>query len=715
MTRILLKLAACSTLAIAASAHAQVPPSAPASTTVASQSGKPAPMEFGSWGVDLTQIDPTVKAGDDFFAMVNGKWVAATPIPAERSSYGAFAMLDENAQADVRNLVDELVKAKPAPGTAERRIVDSYQSYLDTAAIDAAGLAPARPYLDRIFAAKDLTDIARLFGEPGIPSPFGAFVMIDEEQPDRYTLGVVGDGLGLPDRDYYLRTDAKSLGIQQKYRDYLAFLLGKAGYVDPASAARAVYDLEYRLAQAGWDRALSRNRDLTYNKVDRARLLTLAGGFPLETMLERSGLGKAGEFVVWQLPLDEAKKQKLGLSPQDLAKLGGGLPAMLQLIEKAPLATTQAWIAAHFLSGNADVLPSDIDRANFEFYGKLLNGQQEQRPRWKRAIDTVESQLGEVLGKAYVERHFPAASKDAMLDLVGNLKKAMAEALASNDWMSAATRTEAQAKLDHFTTKIGYPDKFKTYDGLEIQPGKPLDNGISAADWNWHDDLRKLGGPIDRAEWQMLPQTVNAYYDSSLNEIVFPAAILQPPFFAMTADPAVNYGGIGAVIGHEIGHGFDDQGAKYDGTGLARDWWAPQDLAAFTKRGEQLVAQYNAYCPLDGGKTCVNGRLTLGENIGDLAGLSIAYRAYHLSLGGKEAPVIDGLTGDQRFFLSWAQVWRVAIREDALRQRLMTDPHSPAEFRVNGAVRNVDAWYKAFGVKPGDKLYLPPEKRVRIW
>jgi putative endopeptidase len=281
--------------------------------------------------------------------------------------------------------------------------------------------------------------------------------------------------------------------------------------------------------------------------------------------------------------------------------------------------------------------------------------------------------------------------------------------------MSAATKVEAKAKLELFTTKIGYPDTFESYEGLVIQPGKPLENDIAAGDWGWRDDLRKLGGPIDRAEWQMLPQTVNAYYDPSLNEIVFPAGILQPPFFDPKADPAVNYGGIGAVIGHEIGHGFDDQGAKYDGTGLARDWWAAADLAAFTRRGDALVAQYERFCPLDEGKTCVNGRLTLGENIGDLAGLSVAYRAYRMSLGGKEAPVIDGLTGDQRFFLSWAQVWRVAMRDDALRQRLMTDPHSPAQFRVNGAVRNIDAWYEAFGIKPGDKLYLSPEKRVRIW
>ncbi len=710
MTKICLKLLASIALALAIALPAHAEEAAPPPAMVSAPQ-----MSFGSWGLDLTQLDPAVAPGDDFFAYVNGKWIASTPIPAERSSYGAFAMLDENAQADVRRLVDELVAANPAPGTAERRIADSYQSYLDTAAIDAAGLAPARPWLDEIFAAKDLAQLSALFGKPGLPSPFGAGVTIDDKQPDRYIIAMGIDGLGLPDREYYLKSDAHALEIQAKYREYLAFLLGKAGYADPQNAAKAVYQLEYKFARLGWDRAVSRNRDLTYHKLTRDQLLALSGQFPLDAMLAASDLGQAGEFLLGELPPSADEAKRLGLTPADLAALGGGFPAMFALLAETSPATLQAWMAAHFLSANADVLPGEIDQASFTFYGKLLNGQQEQRPRWKRAIDTVEGQLGEVLGKAYVERHFPAANKAAMVDLVGNLKIAMGEALAQNDWMSAATKAEARAKLDHFTTKIGYPDKFETYEGLVIRPGKPLENAIAAGNWSWHHDLAKLGGPIDRTEWGMLPQTVNAYYDPSLNEIVFPAAILQPPFFGLSADPAVNYGGIGAVIGHEIGHGFDDQGAKYDGTGLMRDWWTKRDQAAFTARGDRLVDQFNHFCPLDNGKTCVNGRLTLGENIGDLNGLNIAWRAYRMSLGGKEAPVIDGLTGDQRFFLSWAQVWRVAMRQDALRQRLMTDPHSPAEFRVNGAVRNIDAWYRAFNVGPGNKLYLPPEKRVRIW
>lgn len=703
-------------LALSAPLFAEGPAPAPASQPAAVQPSAPAPrMTFGSWGIDLTQLDPAIRPGDDFFAHVNAKWIAANPIPAEHARYGAFTMLNEKSQEDVRALIEDMEKGRPAPGSAEARIVASYRSYLDTGAIDAAGLAPARPYLDRIVAADSHEKLADLFGAAGFPAPLGAMVIVDVKQPDRYTVGFGSDGLGLPDRDYYLRTDPKSREIQAKYREYLAFTLGKAGYADPAAAAQAVYALEYRFAQLGWDRTVLRNRDLTYNKVSRAELDALAGAFPLGTMLARMGMGEVQDFVVWQLPPDEEEKARLGLTPEMLAGIGGGVPGMLKLLAETPPATLQAWMAAQFLSHHADVLPSDIDRANFEFYGKVLSGQEEQKPRWKRAIGNVQGELGEALGKAYVARHFPPENKAAMDALVGNLRKAMAASLADNTWMSAETKAEAEAKLDLFTAKIGYPEKFKTYDGLVIRAGEPLANSIAAADWAWKDQLAKLGGPIDRTEWFMLPQTVNAYYNPSTNEIVFPAAILQPPFFNASVDPAVNYGAIGAVIGHEIGHGFDDQGAKSDGTGLMRDWWTQQDLAAFKALGDRLTAQYNAYCPLDDGKTCVNGRFTLGENIGDLGGLNLAYRAYRMSLEGKEAPVIDGLTGDQRFFLAWAQVWRATNREDALRQRLMTDPHSPEEFRVNGVVRNMDAWYKAFNVTPDSKLYLPPEKRVHIW
>lgn len=689
------------------------------------QSGQPNPsepnpsdapvMEFGPWGLDLAHIDPTIAPGDDFFAYFNGRWLAETQMPPEYSRYGVFTLLAEKSQADIRALVEEFAAASHPAGSAEARIADAYRSYLDVEAMDAAGIAPALPLLNRISQAQDLKELASLFGEAGFPSPLGVWVMVDQKQPERYVAGFGAGGIGLPDREYYLRDDEKSREIQAKYREYLGFLLKKAGYENAQEAASAVYQLEDSFARALWDRAVSRNRELTYNLVERKTLAGLASHFPLETMLNSAGLAEADEFIVWQLPPDAEKRASLGLSDEDLAKLGGGVPEMFRILGATPLPTLKAWMTARFLSSHADVLGSDLDEARFALFGQLMQGQEEQRPRWKRAIDAVEGQLGEVLGAAYVARHFPPAHKAAMDDLVSNLRKAMAQSLDESQWMGEATRAEALAKLDQFTAKIGYPQKFETYEGLEIRAGDPLGNTLRAGAWGWRKEKSKLGGPIDRAEWLMLPQTVNAYYYSSLNEIVFPAAILQPPFFDAKADPAVNYGAIGAVIGHEIGHGFDDQGAKSDGTGRLRDWWALEDRAAFMAMGHQLIKQYSHFCPLDEGKTCINGRLTLGENIGDIGGLSLAYRAYRMALGGKEAPVIDGLSGDQRFFLSWAQVWRSIIREDSLRQRLLTDPHSPAEYRVNGAVRNLDAWYRAFDVGPDHALYLPPEDRVPVW
>lgn len=703
-------------LAPVAPAIAQDEPAATAEAKTAASKDKEAPqMSFGTWGVDLSQLDPAIRPGDDFFRYVNAKWIANNPIPAEFSRYGAFTMLGEKSQHDVRALVDELVAKSHKPGSLDQKIVDSYKAYLDQDAIDAAGMAPAKPYLQAIAKADSLTKLAVLFGKPGYPSPLGAWIGADEKSPDEYAVNIGVGGQGLPDRDYYLKTDPRSREIQDKYKAYLAFLLGKAGYKNPAETAAAVYALEYRFAELDWDRAVARNPDLMYHKLTNVELKAMSSGFPLQEMLDASGIGYVSMFLVPQIPPTAEEAKRLGLDAETLGKIGGGAPAMFKVLNETPVATLQAWSAAHFLSGQAGVLPRDIDQASFDFYGKTLRGQEEQRPRWKRAIDATEGQLGEALGREYVARYFPPQSKAEMNALVGNLRKALAQSLADNAWMSAETKKQAESKLNQFTTKIGYPDKFKSYEGLNISPKTPLANGIAAGAWDWRYQVSRLGSPVDRSEWFMLPQTVNAYYNPSANEIVFPAAILQPPFFNASADPAVNYGGIGAVIGHEIGHGFDDQGAKFDGTGMLRDWWSPADMAAFKGLGDRVVKQYSAYCPVDDGKMCVNGQLTLGENIGDLGGLSLAYRAYRMSLGGKEAPVIDGLTGDQRFFLSWAQVWRTVSRPDALRQQLMTDPHSPEQFRVNGIVRNMDAWYKAFNVKPGDKLYLPPEQRIKIW
>ena len=694
-------------LAFATPAFAQDMPSEEAATPT---------MSFGTWGVDPTALDPGVDPGNDFFAYVNGKWLAANPLPPEFSRFGAFNLLREKSTKDVKALVDTLIAENPAPGTSERRIVDAYQAYLDTAAIDAAGMAPINPYLYRIYEADTLGKLAKLWGQPGMPGPVGGFVTVDQKQPDQYVTYIGSDGLGLPDRQYYLYETEKGAEIQQKYREYLTFLFAEAGFGDPAMTARAVYDFENTIARdISWDRAISRNRDLTYNAVTPAQLTAMAGKFPMQTMIDEAGLTAATKFVVPQMQPTEAEVAELGLTPEYVAQIGKGTPGIFELIADYDIATLQAWTVAQLLTANSSALPTRFDDANFEFFGKTLQGTPEQRPRWKRAIAEVEGQLGEVLGKSYVERNFPAENKAAMDALVENLRTAMGESINQLGWMGAETKVEAQAKLAAFDPKIGYRDNLETYDGLTIRAGQPIANRMAAAAWGWEDNISKLGGPIDRTEWGMLPQTVNAYYNPTKNEIVFPAAILQQPFFGITADPAVNYGGIGGVIGHEMGHGFDDQGAKSDGTGLLRNWWEPSDLAAFTERTDALVAQYDAFCPLDKGETCVNGRLTLGENIGDLGGLSLAYRAYKLSLNGQEDKVIDGLTGDQRFFLAWAQVWRSAQREDNARQRLRTDPHSPEEFRVNGVVRNMDAWYKAFNVTPDDALYLAPEDRISIW
>tara|TARA_Y100000296_G_scaffold10524_2_gene12073 strand:- start:66472 stop:68670 length:2199 start_codon:yes stop_codon:yes gene_type:complete len=670
---------------------------------------------WGTWGVDTTLMNPAVKPGDDFYAYVNGKWLDTFEIPADRARYGAFTLLAEKSEQRVRKIIDELAATKPAIDTGAGKVAAFYNAYLDTAAIDAAGLAPAQPYLDKIKAVKTREDLAKLFGTPGFRSPVAGFVDIDSKQTDKYIFQVTQAGLGMPDRDYYLVDSEANLKVRAAYMQYLTFLLGKAGYADPAKAAQMVYDLEKAIATEHWDRAIGRNRNITYNKLSKAEMLALGNGFPVETFIKTVGVDGQQEYVVRQLSPTAEEIATEKLTPEQVAKLGSGIPGLFKLANTAPIEAWQAWLAAGFLSNAASVLPSDIDAANFAFYGTVLGGQKQQRERWQRGVAAVEGSMGEIVGKIYADRYFPAENKAAMDELVGNLRKAVAANLNDIKWMGEATKVEARQKLAKFTPKIGYTEKFETYDTLTIMPGKALDNAIAAGTWAYRDNLSKLGKPIDKTEWFMLPQTVNAYYSPPRNEIVFPAAILQPPFFNLSADPAVNYGAIGGVIGHEMGHGFDDQGSKSDGDGVLRDWWTPEDQANFKKLTSALVAQYSALCPLDDGKTCVNGALTLGENIGDVGGLSMAYRAYKIHLNGKEDKVIDGLTGDQRFFMAWAQVWRNKSRDEYLRQQLNTDPHSPPNYRANGTVRNFDEWYKAFNVKPGDALYLPPEQRIRIW
>ena len=674
-------------------------------------------MSFGTWGVDPELLDPAIKPGDDFFGYVNQEWLDANPLPAEYSRFGAFTLLGEKSVSDVKTLVDELTAKAPETRSAdEERIVDVYASYLDTDAIDAAGMAPAQPYIDAIAQAPDLAALVHLWTIPGYPSPLGGGVEVDAKEPTRYSVYLGSGGLGLPDRDYYLDSTEKGEGIKQKYREFMAVLFDAAGYADPATAAAAVYAFEDTLARkVEWDRTVSRNLDLIYNAYSAEELAQLGGDFPIAAMINDMGLAETDRFIVVNIPPSAERAKELGLDEATMAKIGSGFPGMLKLLQETPLATLKAWTIKEFLENNSSVLPSHIDQADFAFFGTTLSGTPEQRPRWKRAIAETENLLGELLGASYVARYFPPASKAAMDELVANLRVALAESLKANDWMGEETKKQAMAKLDSFDPKIGYRANLETYDGLTVGMGTPLANRMAANAWAWADNVDKLGKPIDRTEWGMLPQTVNAYYNPLKNEIVFPAGILQQPFFGASADLAVNYGAIGGVIGHEIGHGFDDQGSKFDASGALRNWWTDADRAAFDKRTDTLVAQYNAFCPLDDGETCVNGRLTLGENIGDVGGLSLAYRAYKLATAGQDVPVIDGLTGDQRFFLSWAQVWRSQQREDNYRRRLRTDPHSPEEFRVNGVVRNFDAWYKAFNVQPGDALYLPPEERVKIW
>lgn len=687
-----------------------------AAPAAAEESATPT-MDFGTWGVDTDMIDTEVDPGDDFNAYTNGKWIAANEIPADRQRFGAFDMLREGSVHDVKTLVDDLVASDPAPGTAARRIVDAYNSFVNVEAIDASGLAPAQPYLNEIYGASNLTELVSLFGKPGFASMVSAGVQVDARNPTQHAVGIGFDGMGLPDRDYYLVDSESNLEIRTAYKGYLAKMLGAAGYADPASAAEAVYAFERKVAELEWARQVLRMPQLTYNELTPADLTEMAGDFPIMTLLESSELAGQTRYLAGQLPPTADEIEEMKLSDEQLAMIGGGLPAMMKLLTETPLPTLQAYMAKSFLSSNASVLSTELDDANFEFYGRTINGQEEQRERWKRGISAVEDALGEQLGALYVERYFPPESKARMDMLVANLSRSMSMALDKNEWMTPETIAEARAKLEGFVPMVGYPAEFETYEGLEIDPADPLGNTMSAIKWATEDSRSRLGTEVDPTEWGMFPQTVNAYYSPLTNRIVFPAAILQPPFFNAKADPAVNYGGIGAVIGHEIGHGYDDQGSQFDATGTLRNWWQDADRDGFETYTARMAEFIEAYCPVNSpeGPVCLRGNQSMGETLGDVVGLQMAYRAYKLSLNGEEAPVIDGLTGDQRFFLGFAQIWRGMEREESLRNRVMTANHPPGEFRLNNAVRHLDAWYDAFNVGPDDDLYLAPEDRINIW
>jgi putative endopeptidase len=648
---------------------------------------------FGTFGIDLSAQDKAVKPGDDFYRYANGHWVNSHTIPSDRVRWGSFDQLAESAEDRVQKLIQGLPVNAP-PGSIEQKVGDYYRAFMNQEAIEAAGIQPARPGLEAIAAARDYKDIATLMGRPdlSLASPIDVAIGTDEKNPDRYLADLRQGGLALPDRDYYLSPDAKFQQIRDEYRAHIEKMLTLAGESNAADQARQIVALETKIAGYHWPRAKRRERELTYNLRTLAQVEQQSPAFPWSEFFAALGL---------------ADRKEMNVSEPDAVQDLAGLFAA------TPVGLWKSYMEVHYLDSIASVLPKAFDEESFDFFGRKLNGQAEQRERWKRAVAAVNEAMGEAVGQLYVKEYFPPSAKAQVLDLVGNLRKAYEKHFHTVPWMTDQTRKAALQKLDEFTTKIAYPDRWRDYSALTVEKNDAFGNRKRARVFDWNRQIERIDKPADRGEWHMTPQTVNAYYEPAFNEIVFPAAILQPPFFDPHADPAVNYGAIGGVIGHEMGHGFDDQGAKSDGRGILHTWWLPEDTAAFKKLGDKLASQYDGYEALPG--LHVNGRLTLGENIGDLSGMTVAYDAYQQSLHGKKAPVIDGVTGDQRFFLGWAQVWRVLIRDERLRNQVTSDPHSPSEFRVNGVVRNVDAWYSAFHVQPGDKLYLPPDQRVHIW
>ncbi len=644
-------------------------------------------------GIDKGTFDPAVRPQDDLFRSVNGKWLRESVIPADRPATGAFNELRDRSEERVRAIIEDA--AKHPDDADSRNISDLYASFMDEARADRLGLAPVRPELDAVAAVTDQAGLIRELAalqRAGVPGLFVIFVRTDSKQSSRYLAYLEQGGLGLPDESYY--REPKYDGIRKAYVAHVAKMLELAGVPDPQKAAGRVLDVETAVAKCHWDRVQTRDEDRTYNKFSRASVKALAAGLDVDPWFEGIG-GKHIEEVVVREP--------------------SFLAGLAKTVGKFPVADWKTYLTWRVLAARAPLLSEPFVREDFAFSGKVLLGTPEIEPRWKRGVSLVERALGQAVGRLYVARHFPPEAKERMRQLVANLLEAYRVDIGALDWMSAETKVKALEKLAKFTPKIGYPDKWRDYSKLEIRRDDLVGNQRRVAAFALDYQLGKLGKPVDRAEWGMTPQTVNAYYNPGMNEIVFPAAILQPPFFDLAADDAVNYGGIGAVIGHEIGHGFDDQGAKYDGDGNLRDWWTAADKKEFRKRTRALIEQYNAFEPRQLPGSHVNGALTIGENIGDLGGLTIAHKAYLISLRGKEPPVLDGFTGPQRLFVGWAQVWRGKYRDAALGRMLATNPHSPPEFRCNGVVRNLSEFYDAFGVKEGDKLWLPAKDRVRIW
>ncbi|GGA48304.1 M13 family metallopeptidase [Sphingomonas psychrolutea] len=680
----LIALASAGALATAI-AGTGVAKTAPKAAAKAAPAAKPF---IGSFGLDTDGMDKAVTPGDDFVKYAGGAWEAKTEIPADKASWGAFNALGDRSLDQTHTILEAAAKA---PGS---KIGDFYASFMDEAAVNAKGIAPIKPWLAEIQAAGDKTALAvemAKLEQQGVGGLFRGGVQQDDKAPENYIFGFSQGGIGLPDRDYYLKDDPKLADTRVKYQAYQAQMLALAGIENAPARAAAVYAFEKQLATAHWDRIKSRDSDLTYNKWAMADFAAKAPGFPWDAYFKTVGTAGQADFLV-------------------------GMPSAVtgeaQAYADAPLQMLQDFLTLKVMRSYAGYLAKPINDANFAFYGTVLSGAPQQPVRWKRAVGTVGQALGEDVGKSYVATYFPPATKAAADQLVKNIIAAMSTRLDNLTWMAPETKVKAHAKLAAFTPKIGYPSQWRDYSALTIKRDDLVGNVAAANVFEYKRDLAKLGQPIDRTEWGMTPMTVNAYANPPMNEIVFPAAILQAPFFDAKADPAINYGAIGVVIGHELSHHFDDQGRKYDPTGKLADWWTAEDVKRFTAMTDQLVKQYDAYEPLPG--LHIKGGLTLGENMADLAGLALAYDAYHRSLGGKPAPVIGGLTGDQRFYLGYAQVWRIKFREPALRSQVISNEHSPGPFRT-AEVRNVDTWYKAFGVKPGDKMYLAPGDRVKVW
>jgi putative endopeptidase len=651
---------------------------------------------YGTWGIDVAGMDRSVKPGDDFVAYSSGKWLAATEIPADKVSYGSFNILGDLSEAQVRAIIDRwAADGKLKAGSDEAKVAALYRTFLDEQAVEKLSGKPIQPHLVSLAKVTNHEELAKWiarnhtsFSRP----PFGFGIYDDAKDPDHYALYLGQAGLGLPDRDYYLRDNFKAQ--KERYQKYVADMLKLVDYPNAEKHAADIVAMETRLAEGHWSRAESRDRDKTYNPMTLAELEKYAPGYPWRASFNEVGLAKVTKIVVTQ---------------------NTALPKTAAVIAATPIETLKAWQAFAVVDSAAPFLSKSFADTEWEFRSKFLSGAKEQRPRWKRAVSSADNALGEAIGRTYVAEYFPAESKVQMEKLVSNLLAAMKIRINKLDWMSPVTKKEALAKLATFKVKIGYPVKWRDYSALTIKDGDLAGNVERANKFDWDYHVARIGKPVDKDEWAMTPYRVNAYYSQVKNEIVFPAAVLQPPFFDPKADPAVNYGAIGGVIGHEITHGFDDQGRKGDGKGVLRDWWTAEDAAKFEVQAAKLAAQYEAVKFKQGDDYKVIGNLSAGENIGDLGGLLVAYEAYKLSLNGKPAPVIDGFTGDQRFFLAWGQVWRSLYRDEALRRQLTTGPHSPGFVRAFAPLRNIDAWYEAFGVKEGDKLYIKPEDRVRIW